>query len=246
MVSNPSWYAVMALPYLMEYPHECTEQTFNRLYANSLARHIADSDPKIHRVFEQWRATPALDSPLEKNQDLKAVMLEETPWYRQAEAESQARRNVGILFDDNRLDAESARALHKLTQMQHPDGAWPWFPGGPANDYITLYITTGFGRMRHLGVDIDTTAAVKSLRRLDGWVTERYEQIKPADRDLNHLTTTIAFYLYGRSFFLKDQAVAPEHSRSGQLLALASQDSLARIGPSPIAGAHGGRPEAIW
>ena len=68
--------------------------------------------------------------------------------------------------------------------------------------------------MRHLGVDIDTTAAVKSLRRLDGWVTERYEQIKPADRDSNHLTTTIAFYLYGRSFFLKDQAVAPEHSEA--------------------------------
>ena len=55
MVSNPSWYAVMALPYLMEYPHECYEQTFNRLYANALARHIANSDPKIHRVFEQWQ-----------------------------------------------------------------------------------------------------------------------------------------------------------------------------------------------
>ena len=106
MVSNPSWYAVMALPYLMEYPYECTEQTFNRLYANALARHIAGSDPKIHRVFEQWRNTPALDSPLEKNQDLKAVMIEETPWVRQAENESQARRNVGILFDDNRMDDE--------------------------------------------------------------------------------------------------------------------------------------------
>ena len=66
MVSNPSWYAVMALPYLMEYPHQCSEQTFNRLYANSLARHIIDSDPKIDRVFAQWRGTTALDSPLEK------------------------------------------------------------------------------------------------------------------------------------------------------------------------------------
>src|SRR4029450_10916817 len=97
MVSNPSWYAVLALPYLMEFPHECTEQTFNRLYANALARNIANSDPKIHRVFEHWRNTPALDSPLEKNQDLKSVALEETPWVRQAESESQARRNVGIL-----------------------------------------------------------------------------------------------------------------------------------------------------
>jgi hypothetical protein len=47
MVSNPAWYAVLALPYLMEFPHECSEQTFNRFYANSLARFIALSDPRI-------------------------------------------------------------------------------------------------------------------------------------------------------------------------------------------------------
>ncbi len=211
MVSNPSWYAVMALPYLMEFPHECTEQTFNRLYANSLARHIAGSDPKIHRVFEQWRGTPALDSPLEKNQDLKSVMIEETPWLRQAQAESQARRNVGILFDDNRLNDETSRLLHKLAEQQLADGAWPWFPGGPANDYITLYITTGFGRLRHLGVKIDIAPAVKSLARLDAWVTKIYNDIPADQRDKNHLSTTIAFYLYGRSFFLDDQAIADAH-----------------------------------
>jgi hypothetical protein len=66
----------------MEYPYECSEQTFNRLYANVLARHVAASDPKIRKVFDQWKNTPALDSPLEKNQDLKAAMLEETPWVR--------------------------------------------------------------------------------------------------------------------------------------------------------------------
>src|SRR5262249_48939096 len=84
MVSQPAWYAVMALPYLMEYPFECTEQTFNRLYANSLAQHIGNSDPKIRRIFDLWKGTDALDSPLEKNQDLKSVLLEETPWVRQA------------------------------------------------------------------------------------------------------------------------------------------------------------------
>ncbi len=214
MTSNPSWYAVMALPYLMEYPHECNEQVFNRLYANALARHIALSDPKIHAVFEQWRGTDALDSPLEKNQDIKSVMLEETPWLREAKDESQARRNVGILFDQNRLDDETSRALRKLTQAQLPDGAWSWFPGGPGNDYITLYITTGFGRLRHLGVDIDTSSAVKSLSRLDGWVTDQYQRIKPVDRSKNHLTTTIALYLYGRSFFLQDRPVAAEHQEA--------------------------------
>ena len=211
MTSNPSWYAVMALPYLMEYPYQCSEQTFNRLYANALARHIANSDPKIHRVFEQWRGTPALDSPLQKNQDLKSLMIEETPWYRQSQSESQARRDVGILFDDNRLDMETSKALLKISQMQLPDGSWPWFAGGRSNSYITLYITTGFGRMRHLGVDVDVKAALKSLLHLDAWVTEQYNNIKPEHRDDNHLTPTIALYLYGRSFFLKDQAIAQQH-----------------------------------
>ena len=170
MVSNPSWYAVMALPYLMEYPHQCSEQVFNRLYANTLAAHIANSDPKIRRIFDLWRGTDALDSPLEKNQDLKAVMLEETPWFRQAMDESQARRNVGILFEHNRLANEMKSLMRKLGEMQLGDGAWPWFPGGRGNDYITLYITTGFGRLRHLGTDLDPgprDQVAEPARRLD-------------------------------------------------------------------------------
>jgi len=213
MVSQPAWYAVMALPYLMEYPYECTEQTFNRLYANALARHIANSDPKIRRVFDQWKGTPALDSPLEKNQDLKSVMLEETPWVRQAQDESQARRNVGVLFDANRLNDETARLLGKLADLQLGDGSWPWFPGGRGDPYITLYITTGFGRLRHLGAkDVDVACAVKALGRIDGWMDEWYREIlKHGNKDDNHLSTTAAFYLYGRSFFLRDKAVAAGH-----------------------------------
>lgn len=208
MVSRPAWYAVMALPYLMEFPYECSEQTFNRLYANTLARHIASSDPKIRAIFDQWRNTPALDSPLEKNADLKSVALEETPWFRNAQNESAARRNVGILFDDNRLTYETTRALAKLTEQQLGDGAWPWFPGGPANDYITLYIVTGFGRLRHLGVDIAVDPAVRALARLDAWLVERHQRILEAKTaDENHLDPTVALYLYGRSFFLKDQPI---------------------------------------
>ena len=216
MVSNPSWYAVMALPYLMEYPHQCSEQTFNRFYANALARHIATSDPKIEKVFQQWRATPALDSPLEKNEDLKSVMIQESPWLVQAKAESQARRDVGILFEQNRLDTEMQRAFIKLSQMQSSDGSWPWFDGGPSNAYLTLYITTGFGRLRHLGADADVTPAIKALRFLDAWANEMYRKIKPANRDSNHLSSTIALYLYGRSFFATDNPVADENREAFQ------------------------------
>ncbi|UCF14744.1 MAG: hypothetical protein JSW59_15125 [Phycisphaerales bacterium] len=216
MVSQPAWYAVMALPYLMEYPYECSEQIFNRLYANTLATHIANADPKIRRIFDLWKATPALDSPLEKNEDLKSVALEETPWVRQAIAESEARRNVGILFDQNRLADETSRAQFKLKQMQLDSGLWPWFPGFRGSRYITLYIVTGFGRLRHLGASqIDVGCAIKALDALDKWMDERYRWIlEHGDKDQSNISSTVALYLYGRSFFLADKPVSTEYQEA--------------------------------
>src|SRR6185295_8116535 len=114
--------------------------------------------------------------------------------------------------DANRLDNETESTLRKLVEMQLPDGAWPWFPGGRGNDYITLYITTGFGRLRHLGADLDVTAAIKSLNRLDTWMDEHYREIlKMAEPEKYVPSATDALYLYGRSFFLKDRPVAKPH-----------------------------------
>ncbi|MEM7013190.1 MAG: alpha-2-macroglobulin family protein, partial [Verrucomicrobiota bacterium] len=216
MVSNPSWYAVMALPYLMEFPHDCSEQIFNRYYANILGKHIVDSDPKIERIFDQWRGTDALDSPMEKNEDLKQVMLEETPWVRQSKNESEARRNVGILFEENRMNDELNRAFRKLSERQLGNGLWPWFPGGRGNEYITLYITTGFGRLRHLETEnIDVAPAVKSLNKLDGWIDEIYRHIlRHGNKDANNLSPLICFYLYGRSFYLEDKDIAKKNKEA--------------------------------
>ena len=119
--NNPAWYAVQALPYIMEYPYECAEQTFSRYYANILATHIANSDPKIQRVFELWKNTPsseALMSNLEKNQELKALLLEETPWVLEAQDENERKHRIGLLFDLNRMSKESSDALNKLQKQQ--------------------------------------------------------------------------------------------------------------------------------
>lgn len=212
MVSQPAWYAVLALPYLMEFPHECSEQVFNRYYANALARHLANSDPKIRRVFELWKNTPALASPLEKNADLKSVLLEETPWLREAKSESEARHRLGVLFDSNRLDDESTRALHQLAERQLGDGLWSWFPGGSSSEYISLYIVAGFGRLRHLGVPTDIAPAVKALAGLDAWIARDYAEIlqRPKPEDYTP-DTTEALYLYARSFFLSDQPIDPKY-----------------------------------
>ena len=151
-VSRPAWYAVLSLPYLMEFPHECCEQTFSRYYANALGAHIANSDPRIRAMFDEWKAAgaQALKSPLETDEHLKSIALEETPWVREAEHETAARARLGDLFGEDRLKNEQSRCIEKLAVSRNGDGRWPWFPGGPSSDYITLYILTGFARLNHL------------------------------------------------------------------------------------------------
>ena len=212
-VSQPAWYAVLALPYLMEFPHECAEQTFNRYYANALARHLGNSNPKIRRIFELWKNIPALDSPLAKNADLKGILLEETPWLNEATSQSQARHQLGLLFDDNQLGEQLETALKHTRDLQGPDGLWPWFPGGHGNEYISLYIATGFARLRALGVETDITPALKALPELDADLTRNLGLIKEAAKkdpkllDANHLDSWVAHHLYTRTFFLKDRAI---------------------------------------
>lgn len=215
MTSNPAWYAVMALPYLIEFPHECSEQIFHRFYANTLARHIAKSDPKIEEVFAKWRGTDALDSPLAKNEDIKGIALEETPWLCEATSESLARRNVGILFEDGRMNREIARAFNKLVDAQYPDGTWPWFPGGQGDDYITLTIVAGFGRLSHLGVPVELNPAINAVHRLDDWIDEQFRDLKrnfPNHWQDHVLTPMEALYFYARTFFL-ERAPIPDKSR---------------------------------
>ena len=216
MTSNPAWYAIQALPYLIEFPHECSEQTFNRIYANKLAQHIANSNPKIRRVFDIWAKDElynkgtALMSNLEKNQHLKSVTLMETPWVLDAKNENEQKHHIGVLFEKARLDREIEDATKKLNNMQLSDGSFPWFPGGYGNTFITMYIMTGYGRLRNLGVGIDLVTALRCADFMDSKIQEYYDHIVLYDKDYkehNHMDSTIAFYLYGRSFFLKDRPI---------------------------------------
>lgn len=205
MTPNPAWYAVKALPYLMEFPHECSEQVFSRLYANSLARHIATSNPRIRQVFDAWKQgdAGALRSNLQKNDALTSILLQESPWVMDAKNETDAHHKVGLLFDSNRIDNELQRGLGKLANMQLSDGAWPWFAGGSGNIFITLHIVEGFGRLSHLGVDLKARDMIPgALRYIDRWLTDYYNDIKKRKLEKeNHLSQLTALYLYARSFF---------------------------------------------
>ena len=222
--SNPAWYAIQALPYLMEYPYECAEQTFSRFYANSIASHIANSNPKIKNVFESWKSSSseAFLSSLEKNQELKSLMLEETPWVLNAQNESERKKRVGLLFDLNRMSNELGRAFKKLEQLQVSNGGWTWFKGMPESRYITQHIVTGMGHLDHLGVknirgDYKTWNMVqKAVRYLDNRIREDYQWLKKHDVDMekDHLDYDIIQYLYARSYFLKDVEISSQNKEA--------------------------------
>jgi hypothetical protein len=212
--SNPAWYAVLALPSIMEDADESTETLFTRLYANALARHLATSDPRIGKVFEQWKGTDALKSPLEKNSDLVKTLLAETPWVRDATDETEARARIALLFDATRAQNETQAALARLQSLRNGDGGWPWFPGGRTCDSVTLGILAGFGRLRTAGVKIAQPAdndmlqpALQTIPWLDGrLVEERAWAVKTwKDKTEDIVLTPIGVYaLYARSFFTAD------------------------------------------
>jgi len=210
--SNPAWYAIQAMPYMMEYPYECAEQTFTRLYSNALATTIMNSSPKIKQVIDSWKnSTPdAFLSNLEKNQELKALLLKETPWLLEAKDESTRKKQIALLFDLAKMDKELDRAIAKLEKMQVSNGAWPWFPGMPENRYITQHIITGMGHLDHLNVkDVRENEKVwemvsKGVNYLDREILDDYTYIVEHDSNFTkhkHINEDHIQYLYARSFF---------------------------------------------
>lgn len=207
ITSNPAWYAVQALPYLMEFPHECNEQMFSRYYANTLASQIINSNPRIQEVFDQWRNSGALLSNLEKNQELKSLLIQETPWLRDAQSETEQKQRIALLFNLDKLKTEQAHALNKLNSNQKSSGAWAWFNGGPDNRFITQHIITGLGHLKQLSGTSKASETQQMIQKaisyLDAEFVNEHDRIKrrPSNAEDDHLNQTQIHYLYMRSFF---------------------------------------------
>lgn len=213
--SNPAWYAIQALPYLMEYPTECSEQVFARYYANSIAAQVANSSPKVKAIFNSWKTQnpEALLSNLEKNQELKTLLLQETPWVLDAKDETERKSRISLLFDFNKMSNELTQALSKLQKMQTANGGWPWMEGMRDDRYITQYIITGIGHLNHLKINTLPTNESESLKTMvsnalnyiDNRINEDYEWLLKHDKanmGKNQISYTQIQYLYARSFFI--------------------------------------------
>ncbi|MCR5657815.1 MAG: hypothetical protein K6G25_00645 [Bacteroidales bacterium] len=211
--TNPVWYAVQALPYLANVKADRAETAFYVFYANTLSSYIADHIPNLLNYIKKWQIeTPdALLSQLEKDQDLKAIMLQETPWVLEAKSETEQRSRLAALFEVNTLRNQQTNALKLIQQKQKYNGGWPWMDGMPESPYISTYILSGFGKLQRMGAwsslskaDQNTAQSIcdKAVRYLEYEVAETYRYMKAHSKGKDWpIGSSTLNELYALSFF---------------------------------------------
>lgn len=216
--TNPVWYAVQALPYLANINTDRAETAFYVFYANTLSSYIADNIPNLLNYIKKWQIeTPdALLSQLEKDQDLKAIMLQETPWVLEAKSESEQRSRIATLFEVNTMRGQQTRALDLLVQKQKYNGGWPWVDGMPESPYITTYILSGFGKLQKMGAwsslskaDQNKAQSIcdKAVRFLEYDVAETYRNMKKYSKGKDWpIGSGTLNELYALSFFTEQNS----------------------------------------
>ena len=211
--TNPVWYAVQALPYLANVSTDRAETAFYVFYANTLSSYIADHIPNLLNYIKKWQIeTPdALLSQLEKDQDLKAIMLQETPWVLEAKSETEQRSRIATLFEVNTIRNQQTNALRLIKDKQKYNGGWPWMDGMPESPYISTYILSGFGKLQKMGAweslskaDQNTAQSIcdKAVRYLEYEVAETYRYMKAHSKGKDWpIGSSTLNELYALSFF---------------------------------------------
>lgn len=232
---NPVWYAIQTLPYLNEYPFDCTEQLFNKLFAQLVGNGIVQANEGIQKAIARYDGN---SSPLELNQELKANLLAETPWVLDAGRESSVMEDLVRFLDKQGTEEQIQQLFKLLSERQSPSGGFSWFPGGRDSWYITQYVLEGLVRLQEMGL-LDRLAVDDLMQNaigfIDGAAEQHLEELKKLAKGQgvgylkrNHLSPLLVHYLFVRSrpatqklqkpdaaynFFL-DQALTywPDHS----------------------------------
>jgi len=217
--ANPIWTVVQSLPYLMEYPHECAEQTFNRFFANAMAASIINKNENIKKVISKWKENPSnIKSKLQDNEELKSLLLNETPWVLDAESETEQQKRLSLLLDLDKMQSNINNAIEKLKAKQMSSGGFGWFDGGRENEYITQYILTGIGKLQLMNAvnnkqqsELNSIAS-KALQYLDSRVAAEYKRYLASLKTKNKMAffyNSIDFnYWYMRSMFSENKLSA--------------------------------------
>ncbi|MGC8866245.1 MAG: alpha-2-macroglobulin family protein [Bacteroidales bacterium] len=213
VTGHPAWYALQALPWFDEPRYESAQAWFETWYAQQLGLHILRSNPRIRRTVEIWQKfqPQALQSALMKNQDLKNISWDETPFFSDGRDESLRKARLADWLNENLMESLRNRSLSKIKELQLPNGGFSWFRGMPDSRFITLEMMKGMGRLRSYGaLSASDTEALRpliyrALNYLDEREWEEYQEMLKKTK--NHLYTSsdlsplTIYWLYVRAMW---------------------------------------------
>ena len=187
---HPAWYAVQALPVVANPQNEDALSWATAYYAHSLAAYIVKENPRIKQVFDSWKAQGGTKetfmSNLQKNQELKNILLAETPWLTEATNEAEQKQRIATLFDLNTMNSQLAVSVEKLGELQNADGAWSWYKGMQGSRYVTTQVMEMLVRLNaltHQDADSRMQPMIqKGFEYLGKQAAEEYKSMKEAEK----------------------------------------------------------------
>ena len=187
--NHPAWLMIQALPSVAARNDKDVISQATAFYANSLGAFIMKQNPTIKGTIEQWQqelgTETSLMSSLQKNQDLKSLVIDETPWVMDADREADQKRQLINYFDDNTLQYRLDKNLQNLRDLQNGDGSWSWWPGMPGNLYMTTAVVKMLTRLNAMtGSQQGTTQMLSSaMQYLGKEMVEEVKQMRKLERE---------------------------------------------------------------
>jgi hypothetical protein len=147
LTTNPIWEIMFALPSLKNDQNNSADVIFNKWFSDVLASEIFKANPKLKTVFEEYQSKGLLNSNLEKNQELKQLLLDETPWVLESKSEEEQMQKLALLFDANTMKNSINQDWDDFKKLQNPDGGFSWYQGYPSSYGTSLYILKNLGKI---------------------------------------------------------------------------------------------------
>jgi len=166
-----------SIPYLVDYPYSCIEQTLNRFIPLSIMGEIYEKYPFLKQAVYKVKQRDTIDEPWNREDPRRAKELIETPWLRQSEGRKTAYEMINLLRPGS-VKVHTRKSLSKLKKSQNSDGGFPWFPGGRSNTYITLYVLAGFVEAMRYGVEIPEDIIKDALGYVQSELSGKLEKDK--------------------------------------------------------------------
>ena len=235
--NSPAWLVVQALPSMINPDGDNAISLATAYYANSIGRHLMQSTPVIKQTMELWKNEASqnggstLQSALQKNESLKQIVLEETPWLLDADRESEQKQQLMGYFNESQINYRLADNLSRLSHLQNVDGSFAWWKGMEGSPYMTMSVLQTLTRLNHMVGEQDETKNILStaFAYMDKQMAREVKDMKKAESEgklKNVRPSELAVqYLYASTLARRDMQQSAKRNFDYLISRLAAQNT---------------------